>query len=202
MLSLTAIVLFVLLAYTGFVHKFPEAVWSWPFQVIPDGNYVRGMIHRVAGWAFTVLLIGHCLALCGTKTGRIELKALWLRVKDLMDVFAALAFNLGLRSAPPARERFNYVEKSEYWALIWGSVIMTITGIMLIFTEVVLHFLPKVWLDVAQVVHYYEALLATLAIIVWHFYAVIFDPHEYPMNPAWLIGKKPEVGKGGERVAA
>ena len=50
--------------------------------------------------------------------------------------------------------------------------------------------LPKVWHDVAQVIHYYEALLATLAILVWHLYWVIFDPKEYPMNPAWLIGKK------------
>ena len=53
-----------------------------------------------------------------------------------------------------------------------------------------LRLLPKVWHDVAQVIHFYEALLATLAILVWHFYWVIFDPKEYPMNPAWLIGKK------------
>ena len=45
---------------------------------------------------------------------------------------------------------------------------------------------------VAQVIHYYEAVLATLAIVVWHFYWVIFDPKEYPMNPSWLIGKKAE----------
>jgi hypothetical protein len=47
-----------------------------------------------------------------------------------------------------------------------------------------------VWHDVAQVIHYYEALLATLAILVWHFYWVIFDPSEYPMNPSWLIGTR------------
>jgi hypothetical protein len=51
--------------------------------------------------------------------------------------------------------------------------------------------MPKIWLDVAQVIHYYEAVLATLAIVVWHFYWVIFDPQEYPINPAWLIGTKP-----------
>jgi hypothetical protein len=58
---------------------------------------------------------------------------------------------------------------------------------MLMATELVLRWLPKVVLDLAQVIHYYEAVLAALAILVWHFYAVIFDPHEYPMNPAWLI---------------
>jgi len=43
-------------------------------------------------------------------------------------------------------------------------------------------------LDVATSVHFFEALLATLAIIVWHFYTVIFDPDVYPMDTAWLTG--------------
>ena len=73
---------------------------------------------------------------------------------------------------------------------MWGSLVMIVTGWMLLFTETVLRMLPKVWHDVAQVIHYYEAVLATLAILVWHAYWVIFDPNEYPMNPAWLIGKK------------
>jgi len=51
--------------------------------------------------------------------------------------------------------------------------------------------MPKVWHDVAQVIHYYEAVLATLAILVWHAYWVVFDPGEYPMNPSWLIGTRP-----------
>ena len=109
---------------------------------------------------------------------------------DLKDAVAQLTFNLGLRQTPPPHRRWNYAEKAEYWALVWGSVVMIVTGAMLVFTETVLRLWPKVWNDVAQVIHYYEALLATLAILVWHFYWVIFDPKEYPMNPAWLIGKK------------
>jgi len=44
-------------------------------------------------------------------------------------------------------------------------------------------------LDLATMVHYYEAWLATLAIVVWHFYMVIFNPDVYPMNWTWLTGK-------------
>ncbi len=184
------IVLFALLAYTGFVHKFPEAVWSWPFQILPDGSYWRGMTHRVSGWLFTGLLVGHLIALIGSRRGREELKDLWLRKHDWRDARLAVTHNLGRAAELPPHRRYNYVEKTGYWALMWGSVVMIITGVMLIFTEPVLRLLPKVWLDVAQVIHFYEALLATLAIILWHVYAVIFDPHVYPMNPAWLIGKK------------
>ncbi len=182
--------LFVLLAYTGFVHKFPDAFWSWPFRVMTNGGWVRGMIHRVCGWMFLVLLLVHLATLFGTRRGRTELKALWLRLHDFTDVFAMLAYNVGLRRLPPPHRKWNYIEKAEYWALIWGSLVMLVTGVMLVFTDTVLRWWPKVWHDVAQVIHYYEALLATLAIVVWHFYWVIFDPKEYPMNPSWLIGKK------------
>ena len=34
----------------------------------------------------------------------------------------------------------------------------------------------------------YEAVLATLAILVWHLYFVIFNPDVYPMNLSWLTG--------------
>lgn len=187
---LMLMVLFVVLAYSGFVHKFPDAWWSAPFRWMASGNYVRGVIHRTAGWAFTGFFVVHLLALCGTRSGRGHMLELWMRWHDLKDALAMLAYNAGLRATPPPHRRWNYVEKSEYWALVWGSMVMILTGAMLIFTEMVLRLLPKVWLDVAQVIHYYEALLATLAIVVWHLYAVVFDPSEYPMNPAWLIGRK------------
>jgi cytochrome b subunit of formate dehydrogenase len=184
---ITLLVLFALLTYTGFVHKFPEAWWSWPFRTIPEGNAIRALIHRISGLLFIGLMIAHGVGMLATQGGRSELRELMLRRKDWTDFWATVAFNLGRRNSLPQRARFNYVEKSEYWALLWGAGIMSLTGVMLMATELVLRWLPKVVLDLAQVIHYYEAVLAALAILVWHFYAVIFDPHEYPMNPAWLI---------------
>ncbi|NQU10654.1 cytochrome b/b6 domain-containing protein, partial [bacterium] len=190
------IAMFVLLAYTGFVHKFPDAAWSLPFKAFASGTWWRGMIHRLCGWAFTGLLGVHLVLLFGTPRGRGYLRQLWLAWHDPKDLLANLRYNLGLGGRPAPHRRFNYIEKAEYWALVWGSVVMIVTGAMLIFTDTVLRMLPKVWHDVAQVIHFYEALLATLAIVVWHFYWVIFDPNEYPMNPAWLIGKKASADHG------
>jgi cytochrome b subunit of formate dehydrogenase len=183
-------ILFVALAYTGFVHKFPEAFFSWPFQILPNGNAARGLIHRVAGWAFAAFFAAHLAALAGTGAGRSYARALWFVWDDIRDTIGQIAFNLALRQTRPPHRRWNYAEKAEYWALVWGSVVMIITGIMLVFTDVVLRLLPKVWHDVAQVVHFYEAVLASLAIVVWHAYWVVFDPAEYPMNPSWLIGTR------------
>ena len=89
------------------------------------------------------------------------------------------------------RDSFTYAEKAEYWALIWGTIVMAVTGMMLWAEVAVGNYFPRWWLDVATAVHFYEAVLATLAILVWHFYQVFFDPDAYPMNWAWWDGQVP-----------
>ncbi len=69
---------------------------------------------------------------------------------------------------------------------------MGLTGLMIWFKIGVVGFLPRWWLDIALAVHFYEAVLATLAIIVWHFYQVIFDPDVYPVNFAFIDGRVSE----------
>ena len=64
----------------------------------------------------------------------------------------------------------------EYWAVVWGTIIMGVTGLMIWFKTDVTHWLPRWAVDVALTIHYYEAILACLAIVVWHFYHVMFDP--------------------------
>jgi len=65
---------------------------------------------------------------------------------------------------------------------------MAITGVILWFDNTFLNLLTKLWWDVSRTIHYYEAWLATLSIIVWHFYFIIFNPDSYPMNVAWWKG--------------
>ena len=78
---------------------------------------------------------------------------------------------------------------------------MIITGLLLWFNNWSLAFLPKAVLDIATAVHWYEAVLASLAILVWHFYSVIFDPDVYPMDTAWLTGQSPRQ-RDSEKTAA
>jgi hypothetical protein len=69
---------------------------------------------------------------------------------------------------------------------------MGVTGFMLWFENLTLQYFPKWVTDLATIVHYYEAWLATLAILVWHIYFVVFNPDVYPMNWTWLTGRIPE----------
>ena len=77
----------------------------------------------------------------------------------------------------------------EYWAVVWGTIIMGVTGLVIWFKMDVTKFLPRWAVDVPLTIHYYEAILACLAIVVWHFYHVIFDPDVYPLNWACWNGK-------------
>jgi cytochrome b subunit of formate dehydrogenase len=82
--------------------------------------------------------------------------------------------------------------KVEYWALVWGGLVMGVTGALLWWKEEVTAWIPRWGVHVAERIHYYEAILAVLAIVVWHFFFVIFHPAEYPMNLTWLTGRKTE----------
>ena len=95
----------------------------------------------------------------------------------------------GFSHQKPQYARFHYGKKMEYWALVWGMFVMGATGLALWFKVQMGHLGPRWILDIATAVHFYEAILATLAILVWHFYEVIFDPDVYPMNWAWYDGR-------------
>ena len=183
---LTLLISFFILVLTGFALKFPD---SWFAHALAMSEKVRGVIHRVAA----VVLIGagvyHMFYIAVSKGGRRLLLEFLPKPKDATDVVYTMLHYLGLKKQKPEFARFNYAEKAEYWALVWGLFVMAGTGIMLWAKVFFGNLLPRWWLDVATAVHFYEAILATLAIIVWHFYQVFLDPDIYPMNWAWWDGK-------------
>jgi formate dehydrogenase gamma subunit len=177
---------FIVLAVTGFALKFPD---SWLAHVLGSSESFRRWTHRVAG---IILLLGgawHLIYLASTPDGRRLVRDLFPIKKDLRDCWRAVRWLCGLRKEKPKIGRFGYAEKMEYWAVVWGSIIMGVTGLMIWFKMDVTRFLPRWVVDVALTIHYYEAVLACLAIVVWHFYHVMFDPDVFPLNPACWDGR-------------
>jgi cytochrome b subunit of formate dehydrogenase len=181
---------FTILVITGFALKYPEAFWVSPITDIPAGMTIRGFLHRLSGVAILTLSGYHILYMLFTQRGRGILKDMIPGLKDLKDAWETLRNNLFINR--PAKEikmsRFNFREKAEYFGLIWGTIVMTGTGFILWFEVEWLRYFPKWTFDVARAIHFYEAILATLTIIVWHFYSVIFNPDVYPMSWAWVTG--------------
>ncbi len=184
---------FVLLVITGFMLRFPEAWWVVAIRGLSEHAFEwRSLLHRVSGVVLIGAGIWHMSYLLFTVPGRALLRDLMPRWRDLTDPWKVLRYNLGLARTKPAFGRFSYIEKTEYWAMVWGTLLMALTGVVLWFENTTMGLFTKLGYDISRTVHFYEAILATLAIVVWHFYFVIFNPDVYPMNLAWLTGRMSE----------
>jgi cytochrome b subunit of formate dehydrogenase len=191
---------FTVLVWTGFALVYPDQWWARPL-VAWEGNWpVRGTIHRIAGAILILTSVFHVVSLLASD----RLRRHWLTLKpsssDVLEASGTFAYLIGLRRHRPKISFHSYMEKLEYWAVVWGTLVMAATGIMLWANTFILAWLPKVALDVAVAVHFYEAVLATLAIVVWHFYMVLFDPMVYPMDPAWITGYSVRKRDGEEKA--
>ncbi len=182
---------FPVLVYTGFALKFPESWWAQPLLRFETQLGLRGLIHRVAGVVMLVGLGWHLASILVSRQLRGCLRGMLPERRDLDVSLGTLAYYLHLRPHPPHSGRFNYAEKAEYWAFMWGTGVMGVTGFLLWFENTALRYLPSWTEDVATALHFYEAILATLAILVWHLYWVIFDPDVYPMDWTWWTGQPP-----------
>ncbi len=180
---------FFTLVVTGFALRFPD---SNVMQILfPFDEEVRRWIHRIAAIVMTLAFIVHFIRILIGKEDRKVFFAMLPGPKDLKNVRENLAYSLLISDKYPSFGKVTYIEKMEYLALMWGTLVMILTGFTLWMPELASQFLPSWFIKVAETVHYYEAILATLAIIFWHFFFVIFHPGVYPMDFAWLDGKIP-----------
>ena len=143
------------------------------------------IIHRIAAVGIVVQSVYHVLVL-GYKiwVRRIEMTML-PGLKDVTDAVDLVRYNLGLTKEHPKMPRYNFGEKVEYWAMVWGTVIMAITGFMLWNPIAATRLLPGQAIPAAKAAHGAEAILAVLAILIWHFYNV----HLKSLNKSMFNGK-------------
>jgi formate dehydrogenase gamma subunit len=182
----TLAISFVVLAVTGFALKFPD---SWVARLLGSNEVFRSWTHRIAGVVLLLAGLYHLIYLAVTRDGRRLFRDFLPVKKDVKDFAQNAGYLTGISKRKPRFARFGYAEKMEYWAVLWGTIIMGTTGLAIWFKLDVTAFLPRWALDVALTIHYYEAILACLAIVVWHFYFVIFDPDVYPLNWSCWKGK-------------
>lgn len=186
---LALLISFLTLVVTGFMLKFPDAWWvSHIRDLSSDAFEYRSILHRIAAVVMITASLYHLYYILFTKRGRQLVKDLLPKFQDLKDAIGIAKYNLGISKEKPLLDRFSYIEKVEYWALIWGTIVMSVTGFIMWFDNTFIGLLTKLGWDIARTIHYYEAWLAFLAIVVWHFYFVIFNPDIYPMNLSWIKG--------------
>ena len=179
----------LVLMLTGIPLKFASTPWAAAFFHLIGGVRVGGIIHRIGAVGLIGVGVFHLFYIALCKDGRHNFRELLPRFKDVTDVCKNVFYFLGWSKKAPQFGRFSYIEKFDYWAVYWGTVVMILSGLMLWFANKTMAMLPKYAIDIAHEAHSDEGLLCALAIVIWHFYNVHFNPDHFPMNWTWLNGK-------------
>ena len=186
---MTLLVSFTILCLTGLPQKFPFSPLSqWLIEVMGGIEVVR-MIHR---WAAIVLILGTVYHLL-TSAYRLFVKHEDMRMlpdlKDGLDLRDTVAYNLGFIDEPPKMRKFNFGEKFEYWAVVWGTAVMILTGFILWNPLAATQFIPGNLIPVALEAHGWEAVLAAVSIVIWHLYNVLVKHRNLSMFTGVLSHK-------------
>jgi len=181
------LVSFLVLAVTGLPQKYIYLNNPYLDDLIDlmGGLEAVRVVHRWAATALMLVTVYHLLSVAQRVLVRRVALSMLPRYQDALDAWRSVRYNLGLAGQRPRMDRFTWEEKLEYWSLIWGTIVMIATGFMLWNPIATARLLPGQWIPAAQVVHGGEALLAILAVLVWHFYAV----HLRQFNRSMFTGR-------------
>jgi cytochrome b subunit of formate dehydrogenase len=208
-LHLLVVTSFLLLVITGMPLKFYYTDWAKAlFHVIGGAQTARALHHF--GALVTFLYFGlHLASLVGTAwngrrklrdpaSGRFQWKRLWSvlfgpdsmmpSLKDWKDFVAHNKWFFG-KGEKPQFDRWTYWEKFDYFAVFWGVLIIGSSGLILWFPTFFTKFMPGWVINVAQIIHSDEALLATGFIFSIHFFNTHFRIEKFPMDTVIFSGR-------------
>jgi len=180
---------FSMLGITGLPQKFSTTGWAQAMIQFFGGIETTRLIHHISAIVLMLLAIYHILDVGYKIFVRRTRLSMLPGLQDVKDAFQVFVYNLGFSKKRPQMGRYTFEEKAEYWALIWGTAIMAITGFMMWNPISTARILPGEIIPAAKAAHGGEALLAVMAIIVWHMYGV----HLKRFNKAMFTGKQTEA---------
>lgn len=183
------IVSFTTLVLTGIAQKYNTHVAAeWLIHLF-GGIEMTRTIHRVMGIVLIVESIVH-IAIIGWAflKGRREFRML-PNFQDVRDAIQMVLYFVGLRKHRARFDRYDFRQKAEYWSLVWGTVVMVATGLMMWFPVETTAFLPGELIPAARAAHSGEGLLAFLAILIWHMYSAHLAPEVFPFDTTIFTGK-------------
>ena len=192
------IISFILLALTGMMLKFAHMDWAKFLARLIGGVETAGVLHRFGAIITFGYFAFHITNLVKEKRRkRLSLikfifgkNTLWFNKQDIKDFWATMKWFLG-KGPRPYYGRWTYWEKFDYIAVFWGVAIIGFSGLVLWFPVFFTKFLPGWVINVSQIVHSDEALLAVGFIFTVHFFNTHFRPEAFPMDTVIFTGHMP-----------
>ncbi len=190
------IISFLSLAFTGMLLKFAYMEWAKFFVKLIGGAYHAGVIHRFAAVITFGYFSYHVYSLFKLKAEkRLSMmdfifgkNSLMFNVQDIKDFWASVKWFVG-RGSRPSYGKWTYWEKFDYMAVFWGVVVIGSTGLVLWFPVFFTRICPGWLINVAQIIHSDEALLAVGFIFTIHFFNTHLRPEAFPMDTVIFTGK-------------
>jgi len=177
----------ILLIITGLPLKYSDSGISQALVNLMGGWEMRAIIHRIGAVLLGGLGIYHVIMYL--VFARKRPYKIMPRKKDFKDFVQQVKYYFG-KAEHPKYDRYTWREKFEYWAVFWGTLIMGVTGIIMMYPEQSQQLFGSIgWVEVAWIAHSNEALLAILAIIIWHLWNAHFHPKRFPGSKVWINGK-------------
>ena len=197
---LLLILSFSILGLTGLIQKYAlNAVSIWLVSALGGIEFVR-IIHRIAATIFVLEGIYHVIHLGYILYVQRKSATMVPTFKDVTDALYTFLYNIGLAKEMPKMPRYNFTEKLEYLAMVWGFIAMGLTGFMLWNPIATTKILPGVVIPAAKAAHGLEAVLAVLAILLWHFYNVHIKHWNWAMIKGTLTKHQMEEEHGQELI--
>ena len=173
----------------GFSDSFPARAFMW----LVGGSAHAAWLHRFCAVITYACVIAHglwflyCRFVLGVRqTGP---RSIAPSKQDFKNFKQNMAYFLGLQPSPPNFDKFTYMEKIDYWAIFIGMNTMGLTGLILWFPEWFTRFLPGYWVNIAQVLHFYEAILAVVVKFFIHIGMAHLRPAVYPADTSIFTGR-------------
>ena len=177
---------FSVLGFTGLIQKFAASPISQALIETMGGVETVRIIHRISATVMMIVVIYHIGALGYRLYVTRKRMTMLPGVRDIRAAVNAVKYYFGFNKKAPQQGRYSFEEKAEYWAVVWGTVVMVLTGFMLWNPIATTRFLPGEFIPAAKAAHSAEALLAVLAIFLWHFYHVLVKTFNRSMFTGYL----------------
>ncbi len=173
---------FILLAYTGFPLMFPDEWWSKWMIASVGGFYNRGLIHHFSGLVMIGVSVYHLVFHLSLEKPRFDVL---FNPDDFRDFQQQIRYFLHYSDERPRFGRYTWKQKFEYFGAAVGAVIMGFTGMLMWHPFEAMRYFPLGFIQISDLFHRWEAVLASLAVFIGHFY----DEHlvKFP-NMSWLTG--------------